>query len=113
MVTSPVTDGEECPLLLLVLQEVIVVARRHKVIVVTRCSAGRVTCLCDTPNENKMFLKEQSDCVARYFFSCPLHISYKLFSDFTATFRMVFLYLNMPSDFTAVQVLTVWYILFK
>ena len=60
-----------------------------------------------------MFLKEQSEYVTRNFFSCPLHISYKLFSDFTATFRMVFLYLNMPSDFTAVQVLTVWYILFK
>jgi hypothetical protein len=26
---------------------------------------------------------------------------------------MVFLYLYMPSDFTAVQVLTVWYIRFK
>lgn len=39
----------------------------------------RVTCLCDTPNENDMFLNEQSDYVARNFFSCPLHIVHKLF----------------------------------
>jgi hypothetical protein len=113
MVTSPVTDGEECPLLLLVLQKVIVLAQRYRVIVVARCSAGRVTCLCDTPNENDTFLKEQSWLRGpKFLFPSPAYYL-QAFSDFTATFQVVFLYLYMPSDFTAVQVLTVWYIRFK